>query len=460
MNKKLIALALASAFAAPVAMADGVTIYGSLGMSMDLVDGGSTSTATQLFADTPTLPGTTQAFGDDRLDRSIAQTFANSSERRSRVSSNNSYIGLKGSEDISSDLSAIWQWEFAVAFDMQNTGDFSATDAQGTQSKRNTFAGLKSKSMGTLTLGLQDTPLKTSTGKLDVFGNTLGDYRTIIGAVGGSVRAQNSVLYTSPSMAGFTIKALHGFGDEAGSNVATNNGGEDPRIWSLSGTYENGPIFVTIAHEDNTGTGALQDTVGGAATNGNPTTQLLGLFGSGVNFMHFITSDVITNGTVPSSITYDSKLKTTRIGGGYNFGVFKLGLGWERSKSDITVNDLIVTAGDVDSDATLDAKRDAWYLSGAFTLGKTVLKAAYARANDFSGTAFAGENDTGSNQWTLGVDYNLSKRTGLYALYTQVRNDTNGAYNLAGGATGIASVSVADVGQDPKAISIGMRHSF
>ena len=455
MNKKLIALALASAFAAPVAMADGVTIYGSLGMSMDLVDGGSTSTATQLSADTPVTFGTTQALGDARLFRSIDQTFANSSERRSRVSSNNSYIGLKGSEDISSDLSAIWQWEFAVAFDMQNSGDFSATDAQGTQSKRNTFAGLKSKTMGTVTLGLQDTPLKTSTGKLDMFNNTLGDYRTIFGAVGGSVRAQNSVLYTSPSMAGFTIKALHGFGDEAGSNVATNNGGEDPRIWSLSATYENGPIFATIAHEDNTGTGALQDTVGGSATSGNPVTQLVGLFGSGVNFMHFLGSDVILNNATPSSITYDSKLKTTRIGGGYNFGVFKLGLGWERSKSDVTVNDVNSTA-----DYTEDAKRDAWYLSGAFTLGKTVLKAAYARANDFSGTAYTGVNDTGSNQWTLGVDYNLSKRTGLYALYTQVRNDTNGTYNLAGGATGIASVSVADVGQDPKAISIGMRHSF
>ena len=43
MNKKLIALAIAGAFAAPVAMADNsnVTIYGEFAASADYVDGGS-----------------------------------------------------------------------------------------------------------------------------------------------------------------------------------------------------------------------------------------------------------------------------------------------------------------------------------------------------------------------------------------------------------------------------------
>ena len=459
MNKKLIALALASAFAAPAAMAaDGnVVIYGNVGMSMDYVDGGTTSAATQSLANTPIAAGTTQAFADQRLARTFAQRFANSAERRGRISSNNSYVGFKGSEDLGNGLSAIWQWEFAVAFDTQNSGNLTVSDSQGSQSKRNTFAGLKSDTLGALTLGVQDTPVKTSTGKLDVFKDTLGDYRSIIGAMGGSVRAENSVLYTSPSMVGFTIRTLYGAGNEAGSKVATNNGSTNPRIWSVSGVYDNGPIYAALAHEESRGTGAVQDTVGGTAVNGNPVTPFVGLYGSGLNFMNEIDGNVILNTATPRSITYDSKLKTSRAGFGYNFGVFKLGVGYERSKSKLTATNLTNPAASF----TDEAKRNAWYTSGAFTLGNTVLKAAYSRAGDFKGSGFGagtGKN-TGAQQITLGADYNFSKRTSLYALYTQVRNDSNAVYSL-GGSSGIATVTPADIGQDPKGISLGMRHSF
>jgi predicted porin len=149
MNKKLIALAIAGAFAAPVAMADSgnVVIYGVASVSYDNVNG--TSTGSGGVAD----------------------------ETRSRISSNNSYIGFKGSEDLGNGLSAIWQIENAVALDQQDINNTSATATTGTQSRRNTFAGISSKTMGNLTFGVQDTPLKTSTGPLDVFKDTLADYR-------------------------------------------------------------------------------------------------------------------------------------------------------------------------------------------------------------------------------------------------------------------------------------------
>lgn len=484
MNKKLLAVAIAGAFAAPVAMADtsNVVIYGTVNMSVDSVDGGSTSAATQLVADTEITPGygtyaNTQAGvhanAENRFERVLAQTLANSAERRGRASSNNSFIGFKGTEDLGNGLSAIWQWEFAVAFDTQNAGDLATSDSQGGQSKRNTFAGLSSKTMGSLTFGLQDTPLKTSTGKLDVFGNTLGDYRTFIGGMGGSVRAQNSVLYVSPSLNGFTGRALYGFANEAGTNNATNNGGKDGKVWSLSGTYDNGPIFATAAYEKSTSTGAVQDVAGGGNTSsGSPVATPALLFGSGINFMFGITPDAITNSSIagigytvpngPSSKSFDAELKTTRLGFGYNFGAFKLGAAYERSKATVNVtdNDVIDLTG---QSGTSTVKRHTWYLSGAYTMGNTVLKAAYGKASNFSGSGEAAWNvgsNTGASQWTIGADYNMSKRTSVYALYTQVRNQTNGFYSLAGGATGVAGVGLADEGQDPKAMSVGMRHSF
>ena len=134
MNKKLIALAIAGAFAAPLAAnadTSNVVIYGELAVSVDSVDGGGTCV------------GCSSAAADNR----------------GRVSSNNSFIGFKGAEDMGNGLNAIWQFENQVAL-----------DAGGWGGARNTFLGLAGKEWGSVTLGKQDTPHKTSTGKLDVFG--------------------------------------------------------------------------------------------------------------------------------------------------------------------------------------------------------------------------------------------------------------------------------------------------
>ena len=144
MNKKLLALAVAGAFAAPVAMADtsNVTIYGTINMSVDSVDG-----------------GTLQAGGSN--------ANAASAERRTRISSNNSNLGFKGTEDLGNGLSAIWQFESAISFDQQVRIDQAASDTGGAVGSRNTFAGFSSKTLGALTFGNQESPMKTSINKLD-----------------------------------------------------------------------------------------------------------------------------------------------------------------------------------------------------------------------------------------------------------------------------------------------------
>ena len=175
MNKKLLALAVAGAFAAPVAMADSanVVIYGTINMSVDSVDGGSFDTITGINA--------------------------NTAERRTRISSNNSNLGFRGTEDLGNGLSAIWQFESAIAFDQQIRNDQTASDTGGTVGSRNTFAGFSSKTLGALTFGNQESPMKTSINSLDVFINTIGDYRTLIGP---QVRMANSALYASPKFSG------------------------------------------------------------------------------------------------------------------------------------------------------------------------------------------------------------------------------------------------------------------
>ena len=388
MQKKLIALAVAGMFAAPAfAASSNVDIYGAIGLAVDYVDGGSGGPST--VTNKP-------------------------SESRARVSNSNSYIGFKGAEDLGGGLSAVWQIEQAIALD---AGGGTWTTG------RNSFAGLSSNSLGTLTLGNQDTPYKTSTGKLDVFTtHYIADYRSLFGAVSnGSVRAANSVLYTSPNLGGLTLRALGAAQQENGSS-------RDPRLYSLSGVYENGPLFLSLAYETNRSVAAAGTTVASAGG-------------------HTIST---------AGAAAENDQKQWRAGVGFSFGDSKIGLGYERNDLDVDA----LTGGTLSVDGTpagtsVSTDRDAWYLGFSHKLGNTTLKAAYTKANEIDGV-----DNSGASQYSLGASYTLSKRTELFGLYTQVRNDSNASYSLGGGVTGVPETTAAAPGQDPRGFSIGMIHKF
>jgi len=369
MMKKILAAAIVSAFAAPAfAATANVDIYGAMNVSVDSVDHDGSSTSV-------------------------------GNERRTRVSSNNSYIGFKGAEDLGGGLSAVWQFEYAIQLDQQrfNQAFQANTDSQGGNSLRHTFAGLSSKSLGTLTFGTQESPLKTSTGPLALYTNTLADYRSVFTRL--STRADNSILYTSPSMSGLQLRAMYGFRNEDGA-VAT----DDSKMWAASAVYRNGPLYATLAYE------AGDDTF-------NP-----------------------GNNSAGTGAPIRSKNDAWRAGVGYTFGNTKLGLAYED-------NDAENMAGVTTNDGS------AWYASVAHKMGNITLNAAYTdRDETVSGL------DNGAQQVTVGVDYNLSKRTMVYALYTEVSND-NGGNTGIGAGTGIARVSTVN-GGDASGFSLGMSHKF
>mgnify|MGYP001249742179 CR=1 FL=1 len=353
MMKKILAAAIVSAFAAPAfAATANVDIYGAFRGSVDFVD-------------------------------------ADGFDSRTRVSSNNSRIGFKGAEDLGGGLSAIWQWEYAFQLDQQSaTNTFqSNNDTQGSNSSRHTFVGLSSKTLGSLTLGTQESPLKTSTGPLAVFGDTLADYRSVFTKL--STRSDNSVMYTSPTMTGLTLRAMYGARNENGVTAT-----EDSNMYAASVVYSNGPLYATLAYESN--------------------------------------EDVST--TV-------SKNDAWRAGVGYTFGNTKLGLAYEDNDRDDSA--VTTTAND----------GSAWYVSVSHKMGNVTLGASYTDRDEYTSGA-----DNGAKQYAVGATYSLSKRTELYALYTEVKNDTNGTNNI-GAATGIATVSTV-AGGDASGFSLGMNHSF
>ena len=401
MQKKIIALAIAAAFAAPVvALADtaNVVIYGNINMSADSVTGN--------------VGPATPAAAPMGID-----------EQRTRISSNNTYLGFKGAEDLGDGVSAVWQYETAISFDKQSPDTVAApTASDGAQTRRNTFAGLSSKALGTLTLGLQDTPVKTSTGPLDVFSNTLADYRAVfassaaaaapVPAYSSSKRAENSAMYVSPSLGGVTVKAMY-----AAQNEAGNGSIENPSFYSGSVSYNADGIYAVVASE-------IAKTSAISVANG------------------------VTPAAAGSDLTY---VQTTRLGLGYTMGDATLGVAYEKNKNSTTANNAAFTNQNGDF---VDA--NAYYLSAKFKMGNDSLMAAYTKRSD--NIANTVEHD-GATQWTLGVDHAMSKRTSVYALYSSVHNDLNGTYSLGGGATGIATVpSLA--GGNASGLSLGLNHKF
>ncbi len=113
----------------------------------------------------------------------------------------------------------------------------------------------------------------------------------------------------------------------------------------------------------------------------------------------------------------------------YEMGAFTVGGYYERSKLNF--------AGDRRS-------RNNFRLAGMYAMGTSEFHLNFGVADEFSGT-----NDTGAKQFTVGYNYNLSKRTKLYAFYTQVDEDSNGTYYL--GATPGAKFS---------SLAAGFRHNF
>ncbi len=110
------------------------------------------------------------------------------------VKSNASRIGLKGTHDLGDGLTVIYKAEFQVDLDGDSASGDSITD-------RNQYVGLAG-SFGEVLLGKNDTMLKQSQGKVDLFSDLNGDVKSLWK---GENRMKDTVSYKSPSFNNFQV---------------------------------------------------------------------------------------------------------------------------------------------------------------------------------------------------------------------------------------------------------------
>ncbi len=370
MQKKIIALAIASALTAPaLALADtaNVNVYGVLTADVESVKVGT--------AASPTGPNS-----------------------RGRVTSDASRIGFKGTDDLGNGLTGIFQVESRVNL----TGTETSAGGGVFDGVRNSNLGLQG-GFGTAFVGQWDTPYKVTHNKIELFDNTtIATSLALLGSTSGSpnkfnVRQGSSVQYWTPDMGGFMVKGAYSTmasGGAGAADTANNNG--TPRLVSVSGTYDAGPIYAALAYEAHKAA-----PVGAAAA--------------------------LTD-------------KGTRLVGAYTMDAFQVGLTYEK-----------LAIGT----ATGDSTRNAVSLEGKYNLPAAgTIAATYTKAKDVTGGALAQPN-SGATQISLRYGYMMSKRTELFGMYTNINNQSAANYNFADVAT-----LPSAIGSKVSGYGVGVRHTF
>ncbi|MGN5763777.1 porin [Acinetobacter calcoaceticus] len=163
------------------------------------------------------------------------------------ISSNSSFLGLKGDEKLTDRLSAVYAIEWG----------FSADGDSSDWTQRNRFVGLKDAQFGTLKIGKHDTPVKQLSSVVDTFNNYVANKADIGGIFTGENRIDNVVVYESPAVklldGAFKLNALLATGESSGIKATSGGAKVAGRglgdAWSASVTYENPLLVAGIGYD-------------------------------------------------------------------------------------------------------------------------------------------------------------------------------------------------------------------
>ncbi|QCP53351.1 porin [Trinickia violacea] len=291
-------------------------------------------------------------------------------------------IGFKGSEDLGGGTKAIFQLEEGFS------GATGAMSVSNVMFSRQAYVGATNPTYGTLTAGRQYasyyqflSPYSPTTWLTGFYGAHAGD----VDGLDSIYRANNTLVYTSPTYYGFSASGSYSLGGVAGSFNAGST-------WSVALQYSSGPLGGAVAfsriNNSTSGGGAF----GAASTTSNAGAQI------GVS--------AVTNG-------YQTAQAQQRFAVG---GLYKFNSSWDVSATYSNVEYIPGTGS-------------AFTNTAIFNTGGVVLHWKPAAAWDFA-TGYSYTRATKANgitssaqyqQVNLSEYYSLSKRTGIYALQAYQR---------------------------------------
>ncbi|MCG9057814.1 porin [Laribacter hongkongensis] len=307
-----------------------------------------------------------------------------------RVDDTGSKIGFKGTEDLGNGLKAIWQVEQKLSID--------GTDVNGdnTWATRDTFVGLQGD-WGKVRLGKLSTFQNDSMERFDpwtygagVNGMSYTSANTMDG------RVNNAVRYDTPNLNGFKAAVLYGT-DEVRKNQTGTDNRRNASVWNLGASYDYAGYFVSAGYTHQ----------GDANVAGDKSANYWRLEGGYEANNLLVALAYGQSKTYGGDNAFRSGLVSPFVGGGFES----------------------IPAGAVGVVGANDAmKAKELALTVAYTIGNFTPRFSYARVFDIRVQDYAtgATNDYANNsidQFVLGVDYALSKRTMAYASYGYVNHD-------------------------------------
>lgn len=332
-----------------------------------------------------------------------------------------SFWGIKGSEELTPDMQVMFKLESAILVDQGTYSDAAGPDGIFS---RESWVGLHHNKYGMLSFGRQYTPHFLTFAMTDPTDLSLGSSHSpyffpcttgVNGEAGDSlVRHNNSVLYVSPVMAGFTVFAYAALGEETekdGSTISSDDG----NVYNLAVNYANGPLFVmaSVLRQDISGNPSSISN-SGYGLDGTPDTNLCGQQRESGTAWYY------------------------NIGATYDFGVTKLSALFMYRDGEDTLqlpNFWIAQLG-----AATPMFGGRWSVSAATLHNST-------------------EDDADAYSFGTRFDYPLSKRTKVYVGYEVVFNDDNAKYSVEAGPDSTLHYA-NEYGQDQGQFFFGINHKF
>jgi predicted porin len=349
------------------------------------------------------------------------------------IATNLSYVGVRGTHPVNPDLNFVWQLEAGIDISAtpgtkQTTSNISDS-VNGALFSRNSFIGFTGTDWGGVMIGKSETPYKTSTDRLNPFSGMLGDYRVMIGNTGGDnrvefgLRASHAIWYESPSWSGASFKAMYSPGqnrDDTSSIVASSepdctggnipgsgalpptcNDGSFGNLYSFSGAYQNGPLYVTAAYE-------LHKDVNRTSDLGN---------------------------LDPRDIGDEEAFK---IGGQYTFATrTTVSALWERTKRKIT--------SDLEFQNERTRNNATWLAATQMLTERDSVSFGWGHAGKTPGdpgqhnTPGGANPDNSANLYSVAWRHALDKATTFYADWAMTANHSDAHYDLGAGGHGVTT---------------------
>jgi predicted porin len=292
-----------------------------------------------------------------------------------------SRFGLRGSEALGMEWRAVFTLE----------GGYDASTGQSSQGGRlfgrQAWVGLAHPKFGTVALGRIATA-SSGAGSFDLWGavgpfgitwglNSLGS--TFIPSSG--LREDNSIIWASPSWAGFKMAAQWSANVDGGESAPQ---GSNTSAYNVSANYTWGALFVAATYDviDYADAGSA-----GRPAAGNPNQKML------------------------------------QIGGSWDFKVVKINVAWADQSNISTVQTLAGIGGAVPQQFVPvgigNYNNNAWMIGGSAPLFGGRLLASYQYSDAKNIVNGSAEFEPDYYVWGFGYEYPFSRRTNAYVGYAQ-----------------------------------------